>query len=169
MSDNGIKIYKKISKRKSKKSQTQKLDKTLLNLKWIKKLRKTTVKKKDTPIFIKKELEGEEMLENAKIHRQANRPLKQIKEFDDLTKFCQCCYNPMKDQIHLTNFNFCDSTDEFTVFGRGISLYFSYIKYSIFILLFSFIVLSLPNILISNKCTEEIINLCNTLFSKLIN
>ena len=166
MSDNGIKIYKKISKRKSKKSQTQKLDKTLLNLKWIKKLKKTTVKKKDTPIFIKKELEGEEMLENAKIHRQANRPLKQIKEFDDLTKFCQCCYNPMKDQIHLTNFNFCDSTDEFTVFGRGISLYFSYIKYSIFILLFSFIVLSLPNILISNKCTEEIINLCNTLFSK---
>ena len=44
MSDNGIKIYKKISKRKSKKSQTQKLDKTLLNLKWIKKLKKTTVK-----------------------------------------------------------------------------------------------------------------------------
>ena len=166
MSDIGIQIYNKTSKRKSKKSQTRKIDKTLLNLKWITKLKKSIVKKEDTPIFIKKELEREEMLENAEIHRQANRPLKQIKEFDGLTKFCQCCYNPMKDQIHVTNFNFCDSTDEFAVFGRGISLYFSYFKYAIVILLFSFIALSLPNILISNKFTEEIINICNAIYSK---
>jgi len=166
MSDIGIQIYNKTSKRKSKKPETQKIDKTLLNLKWISKLKNSIVKKEDTPIFIKKELEREEMLENAEIHRQANRPLKQIKEFDGLTKFCQCCYNPMKDQIHVTNFNFCDSTDEFAVFGRGISLYFSYFKYAIVILLFSFIALSLPNILISNKFTEEIINICNAIYSK---
>ena len=122
-------------------------------MKWFKKLRNRFRQKIDKPIFIKKELEAEEMLENAKIHSQANRPLKKIKEFDGLTKFCQCCYNPMKDNIHVTNFNFCDSTDEFAVFGRGISLYFSYFKYAIVILLFSFIALSLPNILISNKFT----------------
>ena len=91
MSDNGIQIYNKKPKRKEFKSKSQKIDKTILNLKWINKLRNMVKKRIDKPIFIKKELEAEEILENAKIHQQANRPLKKIKEFDGLTKFCQCC------------------------------------------------------------------------------
>ena len=124
MSDNEIKKYNKKTQRKEIRSKSHKIDKTIYNLKWFKKLRNRFRQKIDKPIFIKKELEAEEMLENAKIHSQANRPLKKIKEFDGLTKFCQCCYNPMKDNIHVTNFNFCDSTDEFAEFGIGISLYF---------------------------------------------
>ena len=58
-----------------------------------------------------------------------NKKYYKVKEFDGLTKFCQCCYNPMKDQIHVTDFNFCDSTDEFAEFGIGISLYFFYYRF----------------------------------------
>ena len=39
MSDNGIQIYNKKPKRKEFKSKSQKIDKTILNLKWINKLR----------------------------------------------------------------------------------------------------------------------------------
>ena len=127
MSDIEIKIYNKKPQRKEFRSKSHKINKTILNLRWINKLRKMAKKRVDAPIFIKKELKAEEILENAKIHQQANRPLKKIKEFDGLTKFCQCCYNPMKDQIHVTDFNFCDSTDEFAGFGIGISLYFFYL------------------------------------------
>ena len=152
--DTDIKIYNQ----KPKKENNEK--NTFIKLKWFNKLAKAiTNKKEDRPISVKKGLRREEMLHNAQIHRQANRPLKKIKEFDGSTKFCQCCYNPMKDKIHVTNFNFCDSgTDEFAEFGKGISLYFFYIKYSIFILLISFCLMSLPCIIISKKCTEELID-----------
>ena len=73
----------------------------------------------------------------------------------------------MKDKIHVTNFNFCDSsTSEFAEFGKGISLYFFYIKYSIFILLISFCLMSLPCIIISKKCTEESIDMCELIYFK---
>ena len=160
-----IQIYKK-PKRREIKSKSHKIGKTILNLKWLGKLRNMVKKKIDTPIFIKKELEAEEMIENAKIHRQANRPLKKIKEFDGLTKFCQCCYNPMKDQIHVTDFNFCDSTDEFAEFSIGISLYFFYLKYACFILFTIFCVITIPNIMISKHITDEIINICEAIYSK---
>ena len=112
MSKNDIQIYNKNSKQKIQRSKSLKIKKSILSLKWAIKLIKARKKKIETPMFIKRELKAEEMLENAKIHRQANRPLKKIKEFDGLTHFCQCCYNPMKDEIHVTNFNFCDNTDE---------------------------------------------------------
>ena len=160
--DTDIKIYNQ----KPKKENNEK--NTFIKLKWFNKLVKAiTNKKEDRPISVKKGLRREEMLHNAQIHRQANRPLKKIKEFDGSTKFCQCCYNPMKDKIHVTNFNFCDSgTDEFAEFGKGISLYFFYIKYSIFILLISFCLMSLPCIIISKKCTEELIDMCELIYFK---
>ena len=166
MEDNDFKLYNKIPKRKTGKSKSQTINLTFMNLKWILKLRRRAKVKVDKPIYIKKELEAEEMIENAKIHRQANRPLKQIKEFDGLTKFCQCCYNPMKDQIHVTNFNFCDSTDEYAEFGMGISLYFFYLKYAIAILSFSFFLFTLPNVIISLKISDSIIDICQLLFSQ---
>ena len=170
MSDNDINIYNQKTKRKTGKFQSHQIDKTVLNLNWITKVTKAIKKNieqpTDNPIYIKKELEAEEMTENAKIHCEANRPLKKIKEFDNSTKFCQCCYNPMKDQIHVTNFNFCDSTDEFAVFGTGISLYFFYLKYAIIILFFSLFMMSLPSILLSKKYTEDLINICEIIYLK---
>ena len=160
--DVGIKIYNP--------KPVQENDKKIsfIKLKWFNKLAKAITKKKeDKPVSIKKELKREEMFHNARIHRQANRPLKKIKEFDGSSRFCQCCYNPMKDQIHVTNFNFCDSsTDEFAEFGKGISLYFFYIKYSIFILLISFCLMSLPCLVISKKCSEELMDICEIIYIK---
>ena len=160
MSNNDIKIFNKIPKRKLVKSKSFSLGRSILGLNWINKLRRTRTKVKDTPIFIKHEIEADEMIKNAEIHRQANRPLKKIKEFDGLTKFCQCCYNAMKDDVHVTNFHFCDETDEYAEFGRGISLYFFYILYSIMILLFCFCTMIYPLMFISKKGTEEIMKMC---------
>ena len=94
MSDNEIQIYNKIPKRNEIRDKSQNIEKNFINLKRINKLQKAVKKKDPKPNSIKKELKAEEMLENAKIHQQANRPLKKIKEFDGFTKFCQCCYNP---------------------------------------------------------------------------
>ena len=163
MSDNDIKIY---NNQNTQRNQGKSLGGTILNLKWLSKLKKVSKENTEKPIYIKKELEAEEMLQNAEIHCQANRPLKKIKEFTGTVKFCQCCYNPMKDQIHVTNFNYCDSTDEFAEFGTGISLYFFYLKYAIIILLFSFFVLALPSLLISKLCTEEIIGICDKIYAR---
>ena len=167
MSKNDIKIFNRIHLRRENKSKSLKLDKSFLNLRWINKIRNSAKKNKsiDKPIFIKKELEAEEMLENAKIHRHANSPLKKIKEFDGLTKFCQCCYNPMKDNIHVTNFNFCDSPDEYAEFGTGIPLYFFYIKYSIIILFITFYSMVLPCLIISKNYTDEIVDICERIYS----
>ena len=166
MSDTEIKINNINLRRKSKKNKSQKLDNTILNLKWINKLKNVKNIEQENSLNIKKELEAEEMIENAKIHRQANRPLKKIKEFDDSTKFCQCCYNPMKDDINITNFNYCDSTDEFAAFGTGISFYFFYLKYSIIILLSFFFIIIYPILLVSKKYSEEIINICEKIYNK---
>ena len=166
MSNDDIKIYNKTPQIKNETEKPLQIDKSILNLKWITKLTKAMKTRVDKPVYIKKELESEEMFEKAEIHSQANRPLKKIKEFDGSTKFCQCCYNPMKDQIHVTNFNFCDSTDEFAVFGTGISFYFFYLKYTIIILLLSFFILSLPSILVSKICTDEIITICEKIHTK---
>ena len=168
MSNNDIKIFNRIHLRRERKSNSLKLDKSFLSLQWINKLRNSAKKNKsiDKPIFIKKELEAEEMLENAKIHRHANRPLKKIKEFDGLTKFCQCCYNPMKDNIHVTNFNFRDSPDDYAEFGTGIPLYFFYIQYSIFILILASVSMALPTIVISKIYTNRVIDICERIYSR---
>ena len=166
MIENEINIYKHKHERTNKRSKTEKIDNTIMNLKWINKLRNRAKKIIDEPIFIKRDYTSEEMLENAKIHCQANRPLKTIKEFDGLTKFCQCCYNPMKDNIHVTNFNYCANISEFAEFGLGISFFYFYLKYACVILFFAFCVMALPNLIITKKCTEEIINLYTQMLFK---
>ena len=115
-------------------------------------------------LYEKKELNIEEMIANAKIHRKANRPLKKIKEFDGNTKFCQCCYLPVKDNLSVKAFNFCENTDHYAVCGRGTSLYFSYFRFSTLILFFALILMALPSFLLTNNYTEQLINLCNKLY-----
>ena len=166
MKNKDINIFKIVNKKKSEKKSKSQKNLSILNLGWIAKLRKNRKKNADQPIFIKKEFQAEEMIENANIHRRANRPLKKIKEYDGLTKFCQCCYNAMKDDVHTTDFKFCDSTDEYAQFGRATSLYFFYIKYSIIILLFSFFAISLINISFNKSYTEQIFKICKKIYSK---
>ena len=72
----------------------------------------------------------------AKIHKEATRPLKQIK---DLTKeeikinSCPCCGLPKKISGKLENYKICDSPDKFTNCGEGIILYFSFFKFCIIV------------------------------------
>ena len=116
-------------------------------------------------ISIKKGLKIEEMIDNAKIHREANRPLKKIKEFSSLTKFCQCCYLPVKDNIFIRNFKFCENTDEYAECGRGISLYFSYYRFASLILLFTFILMGIPSLIVTNHYTNQLIDICYKIYN----
>ena len=119
---------------------------------------------KNKQLYKKKELKIEEMIENAKIHREANRPLKKIKEFGGYTKFCQCCYLPVKDNICVKNFNFCENTDNYAECGRGTSLYFSYFRFSSIILLFSLLSMALPSFLLTNNYSKQLNDICNKLY-----
>ena len=70
----------------------------------------------------------------AKIHEEATRPLKQIKELtkEEIKKnSCPCCGLPKKISGKLENYKICDSPDEFTNCGEGVILYFSFFKFCI--------------------------------------
>ena len=75
-------------------------------------------------------------IEIAKVHREATRPLKQIK---DLTKkeikknSCRCCGLPTKIRGKLENYKMCNSPDEFSNCGEGVVLYYSFFKFCIII------------------------------------
>ena len=144
--------------------------KSRLSLKWVESLKSKKKEKKnndsDNNLYsIKKRgIKKEEMIDNAKIHREANRPLKKIKEFSSLTKFCQCCYLPVKDNIYIRNFHFCENTDEYAECGRGTSLYFSYYAFSILILLISFIIMTIPSLILTNYYTNQAIDICYKIY-----
>ena len=143
-----------------------------VNLKWVESLRqKKTINTNNNNNSYndlsnsKDKSKIESMIENAKIHREANRPLFKIKEFDGFTKFCKCCYLPAKDDIYLKNFSCCENTDKFAECGRGITLYYFYFRFSIIILLFALISMALPTFLISNNYTNELSNICYEIYS----
>ena len=136
------------------------------NLKWLENIKNKNEQKNknDKFQFVKKEIKEEEMIKNAKLHRDANRPLKKLKNFDDYTKFCECCCLPIKDDIYLTNFNFCENTDNFAEYGRVPSLYFSYYRFSILIMFSVFLLMGIPSILLNNHYTSELNNICYILY-----
>jgi hypothetical protein len=45
-------------------------------------------------------------IELANYHKNSNRPLKKLKEFDQSTKFCPCCSLPVEQKGYLERFNF---------------------------------------------------------------
>ena len=114
----------------------------------------------------RRHLNLEEMIENAKIHKEANRPLIKIKEFDGQTKFCPCCYLPSNDNVYLKTLSFCENTDKFAEFGRGISLYFSFYKFSTLILFFAFVLIALPSLILNNIYTKELTEICYQIYKK---
>ena len=79
---------------KEEKYQKYNINSTRQNLKWVESLKNRTKQNKISNDIIfssqKRKIKLEEMIENAKIHKEANRPLIKIKEFDGQTKFCQC-------------------------------------------------------------------------------
>ena len=115
----------------------------------------------------KSEIPLEKMISLAKIHREANRPLIKIKEFDGQTKFCQCCSLPSRDDIYLRNCSFCENTDKFAEYGRGTSLYFSFFRFSILIMIFCMVSMALPGFLLTSNYTNEMSDVCKNIYDEI--
>ena len=67
------------------------------SLNWVNKFKNKNPTIGKSQVNIETEISAENMIAKAKIHREANRPLIKLKEFDGNTKFCQCCYLPAED------------------------------------------------------------------------
>ena len=136
------------------------------DLNWIKKINKGKGKtlRKKSQIDIEKEDSVETMIDKAKIHQRANRPLIKLKEFDGGTKFCQCCYLPAEDDVYLRKCTFCEDTDKFADYGRGTSLYFSFFRFSTMILVFTLCLIALPSFFLTNYYTNQLIDTCGKIY-----
>ena len=106
-------------------------------------------------------------IEQAKIHSNANRPLKKVGEFDSETQFCKCCGLPCEKPGVLEKYSFKDSTEEFIKHGQVISLYFSFYIYSIFILSYAFFSISLPTLILTQQKANELDKICNKISNNL--
>ena len=71
-------------------------------------------------------------IELAKIHTFANRPLRKIREFNNISLFCPCCNLPSQQWGVLEPLNFCDDTTNFNECGQGVTLYFSFLNMQLF-------------------------------------
>ena len=116
-------------------------NKKVNNISWISKLRSAKRNNSNKKIEIKVDcnMEGMGTIELAKLHRDANRPLKKIKEFDEKVEFCPCCSLPKEKKGYIEEFSFNEDTDEFNQCGMGIPLYFSFFRFCLIILIFSFL------------------------------
>ena len=100
----------------------------------------------------------------AKIHRDANRILRQINKFNKNTKFCPCCCLPCPTKGVLERFSFCDDTDDFIETGQGTSLYFSFFKFSMIIMASTAIIIGIPFLIFSYQYTYSLQEICNNYY-----
>lgn len=155
-----------------KQNQKIRKDSKESSFRWLRKLKESVHKSKTVPnseINISTNnfnLDGLGNIELAKQHREANRPLKKIKDFDEKTKFCPCCSLPIRDDECVKLYNFCDNTDKYAICGRGISLYFSFFRFSLFILIMAFISICLPTLYLTKIYTDELKDICFKIYNK---
>ena len=124
---------------------------------------KATIKKKNLK---SKKMNYIGKIEDAKIHSDANRPLKKLGEFSSQTRFCNCCGLPCEQKGVMEKYSFNDSTEEFIKHGQVISLYFSFYIYSIVILIYVFFSISLPTLILTHERTKELNKICNKIANK---
>ena len=102
----------------------------------------------------------------AKIHKEATRPLKQIK---DLTKeeiknnSCPCCGLPNKIKGKLEDYKMCNSPDEFTNCGVGVVLYFSFFKFCMIVTFIAALGIGCVGSYISYNYYNELQKFCDNL------
>ena len=101
-------------------------------------------------------------IELAKIHSQANRPLRKKNDFNSYSIFCPCCGLPREQYGVLEQFKICDNTENFVECGQGVTLYFSFFRFSIIIMLISFVILGIPCLYFSRKYSSEL----NSMYKK---
>ena len=134
-------------------------------IRWLSKLKKDK-KSNFKSAKVSFNLDGLGDIELAKLHREANRPLNKIKDFDKNTKFCPCCSLPVEQKGYIERFNFWDNTDKFSECGRGISLYFSYFRFAILISAISFIIITIPTFYMTYNYTNGLKNVCNIIHTE---
>ena len=104
-------------------------------------------------------------IEYAKEHSSANRPLNKLREFKTNQKFCRCCGLPCITPGVIEPFRICDSTDKYSILGQAISLYFSFYKFSIFILLVLLCTLMGPSFYMISTYYISLSNICNNILA----
>ena len=85
----------------------------------------------------------------AKLHKQATKPLKQLQDLteEEIRKYsCPCCGLPSQISGKLESYKICDNPDKFSNCGMGVVLYYSFIKFIIFITFIATIGISCFNI-----------------------
>ena len=100
-------------------------------------------------------------IEWAKEHASANRPLNKLQQFTKHTKFCNCCNLPCETPGIMERFSACENTENFSVCGKGVPLYFLFFRYCIFVLLIVFIIMSIPMTIINYSHLVEIEKFCD--------
>ena len=114
----------------------------------------------------KKPLDDLGEIEEAKMHRSANRPLHKIKDFDKNIKFCQCCYLPCEKKGVIERFHYCDNIDAFSECGLGVSFYFYFFRFVILVLFISICAIIISMMVFNKHYTKGINRVCNNSYKK---
>ena len=104
-------------------------------------------------------------IEYARQHSLANRPLKKLRDFRNNQVFCKCCGLPCITKGVIEPFKVCDSTDKYSILGQAVTLYFSFYKFSIFILFTLLLSLIYPSFYMIRIYYESILDICNSNFN----
>ena len=144
-----VKKNKKIKKKKKK------------NKKGLKKLQEVEIKDAKITKFSLGQLKYAEM------HKQATKPLRVLQELteEELKNFtCPCCGLPSQISGKLEPYKLCDNPDDFSNCGQGVVLYYSFIKFVIFVTFIATIGISGLNIYYAYKYTYELRKVCNNYY-----
>ena len=144
-----VKKNKKIKKKKKK------------NKKGLKKLQEVEIKEAKITKFSLGQLKYAEM------HKQATKPLRVLQELteEELKNFtCPCCGLPSQISGKLEPYKLCDNPDDFSNCGQGVVLYYSFIKFVIFVTFIATIGISGLNIYYAYKYTYELRKVCNNYY-----
>ena len=100
-------------------------------------------------------------IEWAKEHASSNRPMNKIKEFTKSTKFCNCCNLPCETPGILERFSCCETTENFSICGKAVPLYFYFIRYCILCLIIILLIMTIPITIFNNKHLSNIEKYCD--------
>ena len=148
-------------------SKSNPLSKKRSSIKWVQKISQSTRKSvtKKSTVEIELETTVENMISRAEIHRKSNRPLIKLKDFDNDTQFCRCCFLPAEDGKYLRTCGLCENTDKFAYYGRGTSLFFSYFRFSILISALALCSMAIPSFFLNNHYTNQLIDTCSKIYA----
>jgi len=131
-----------------------------------KRIEKNTFEKEQGFSLVKNQLKQQFSLyklgriEWAKEHASANRPLNKLQQFTKETKFCNCCNLPCETPGIMERFSACENTENFSVCGKGVPLYFLFFRYCILVLIIVLLVMSIPMTILNNNHLVEIEKFC---------